>query len=477
MGNNFKAFVFGISYSVVISFCLFGPLSHVLLGQHIQLGSFISLFTFIMAFLNPKFKELIQRGMLFLLMGIAILVGLSGNQILLINLLMVGTISFFIASICRSFTIVAVSTMAVNESEKYMGISFGVAFSVLYMINVSYTVIHVTAAKIILMSLIIIAYIAHKRYLEKALIEVLQEAPPQQGKNAEGKVLKVIIPAIALILVYIGGGISYAGIYPYFKPFRTFDQFYNVLPLIGIMPVAIVSGKYFNNLSNLALGIICLMIALSGFMLKLSLISYLVVQTFLQIGWGFTNVFAFSYAWRLAKRYRQYGYFGYFIICILLGVIVGSGIAATVLNKHLDSVYLGLATFTPMLIGLVLIFYHEFGWTHSSGVQEYETGQERDAIQDHDIAQKRDQESDQEHSSLSADSTYDLFLELPILKELTSREKETIYFYYRGDTAIKISEHLNVSPNTVRTHIKRAYTKLEITKKQELRDLIESEMQ
>ncbi len=459
--NNFKAFVFGISYSVVISFSLFGPLLHILLSQHIQLCSFISLFTFIMAFLNPKFYELISRGLLFLLVGTVALVCFAGDLSMLINLLMVGSISFFVASICRSFTIVAVRTLDASESEKYMGISFGVAFSVLYLINVSHTLIQVTAAKLILISLIVIAYLAHKKYLEKALIEILQEARPKQGKSHEDEVVKVTIPAIAFVLVYIGGGISYAGVYPYFDPFIAIDRFYNVLPLIGIMPVAIASGKYFNNLSNLALGIICLMIALSGFMLKLSLMSYLVVQTFLQIGWGFTNVFAFSYAWRLSRRYRRHDYFGYFIICILLGVIVGSGIATTVLKKQLDPVYLGLATFTPMLIGLVLVFYYEFVQTHSAEIHE------RDTVQD----------KSREFSTMPTDHAYELFLELPILKELTNREKETIYYYYRGDTAIKISEHLNVSPNTVRTHIKRAYIKLEITKKQELRDLIESEIQ
>ena len=43
-----------------------------------------------------------------------------------------------------------------------------------------------------------------------------------------------------------------------------------------------------------------------------------------------------------------------------------------------------------------------------------------------------------------------------------------------GNTVARIAEDLVVSENTIRTHPKRIYTKLDIHKKQELLDLIDS---
>ncbi|WP_241156422.1 MULTISPECIES: helix-turn-helix transcriptional regulator [unclassified Adlercreutzia] len=57
---------------------------------------------------------------------------------------------------------------------------------------------------------------------------------------------------------------------------------------------------------------------------------------------------------------------------------------------------------------------------------------------------------------------------------LTAREAEIMELIARGNTVARIAEMLVVSENTVRTHSKRIYVKLDIHKKQELVDLIEA---
>ena len=57
---------------------------------------------------------------------------------------------------------------------------------------------------------------------------------------------------------------------------------------------------------------------------------------------------------------------------------------------------------------------------------------------------------------------------------LTARETEIMELIARGNTVARIAEMLVVSENTVRTHSKRIYTKLDIHKKQELIDLIDT---
>lgn len=57
---------------------------------------------------------------------------------------------------------------------------------------------------------------------------------------------------------------------------------------------------------------------------------------------------------------------------------------------------------------------------------------------------------------------------------LSARETEVMELIARGNTVARIAEQLIVSENTIRTHSKRIYTKLNIHKRQELLELIES---
>lgn len=57
---------------------------------------------------------------------------------------------------------------------------------------------------------------------------------------------------------------------------------------------------------------------------------------------------------------------------------------------------------------------------------------------------------------------------------LSEREAEVMELIARGNTVARIAEELVVSENTIRTHSKRIYAKLNIHKKQELLDLIDS---
>lgn len=57
---------------------------------------------------------------------------------------------------------------------------------------------------------------------------------------------------------------------------------------------------------------------------------------------------------------------------------------------------------------------------------------------------------------------------------LSARETEVMELIARGYTVARIAEMLVVSENTIRTHSKRIYAKLDVHKKQELRDLIDS---
>lgn len=59
---------------------------------------------------------------------------------------------------------------------------------------------------------------------------------------------------------------------------------------------------------------------------------------------------------------------------------------------------------------------------------------------------------------------------------LSNREAEVALLLAEGNTLKAVAENLTVSLDTVRTHAKNLYRKLDIHKRQELLDLIEGEL-
>ena len=57
---------------------------------------------------------------------------------------------------------------------------------------------------------------------------------------------------------------------------------------------------------------------------------------------------------------------------------------------------------------------------------------------------------------------------------LSARETEIMEYIARGYTVARTAEELIVSENTIRTHSKRIYAKLDVHKKQELIDMLKA---
>lgn len=57
---------------------------------------------------------------------------------------------------------------------------------------------------------------------------------------------------------------------------------------------------------------------------------------------------------------------------------------------------------------------------------------------------------------------------------LSARETEVMEYIARGYTVARTAEELIVSENTIRTHSKRIYAKLNVHKKQELIDMLKA---
>lgn len=86
---------------------------------------------------------------------------------------------------------------------------------------------------------------------------------------------------------------------------------------------------------------------------------------------------------------------------------------------------------------------------------------------------RRNRPSPSENTGLIRDRLAKKCLVLRDQYELSTRESEVMELIARGNSVATIADKLVISENTVRTHSKHIYTKLEIHKKQELLDLLE----
>ena len=103
---------------------------------------------------------------------------------------------------------------------------------------------------------------------------------------------------------------------------------------------------------------------------------------------------------------------------------------------------------------------------------EVQTNQNKQAVVEQKVKRKRPSLS--ESAGVIKDRVAKQCLVLQDQYGLSSRETEVMELIARGNSVATIADKLIISENTVRTHSKHIYTKLDIHKKQELLDLLDT---
>jgi DNA-binding CsgD family transcriptional regulator len=416
--------IFGVAYSCVIGFSLFGPLVKVYDARQIFSVSVTSLVAFIVSFIMPRnllrFKWPMPIGI-----AMAAILGVAGYYISspLLCLLAVGIYAFVVATICRSWTFFVYREIPGTLTGAVMSGAFFIAFSILYCLNISYMILTPLTAFAIAILLLLAAYLMAKRTFSEIAVQ-----PPG--------LKQIWHQGLFLFIVYICGGISYAGIYPFLDAYQHIDRFYNVLPLVVCLPLAGYLTIRFQKAHVFVIGVSLLGIAFSFFALGISLTKYFFIQTFLQMGWAFLNVFGFTFAWDESKRLQIPGAFGTQIIFILMGVMTGAVLAQWFNAQGFAIAVYAVTTLVPLFVCLGYFIM----MTVKPRVEE--------------------------------EMTLAVFSKLPILDMLTDREKEVAYYYFFDESAPSIADRLHISLNTVKTHLKKVYLKLEVSSKDEFKEKI-----
>ncbi len=263
------------------------------------------------------------------------------------------------------------------------------------------------------------------------VIKPQKEIPKEHNKKAIAKAMLVLI--LFIMVVAIDFGIMIEVINPRYSGFGWLSSWYWLIPYAGAAFVMRRVRKS-SDRSN----ILFVSVGMIGFgyllfvMLDYSITSYLIVTTVMMGAWGIYDVFwwsALAEMFEMSKNPAMI--FGVGYSSVMLGVLIGKTI--TTGSHAIPEFYLYVIQMAVICSTLVILpMLHRFLSA---------------------LIKKTTEEIRQLPSKADA---------------LTEREREIVALMLKGRTARLMAEELYLSENTVKTHIKNIYSKLDIKSKAEL---------
>jgi DNA-binding CsgD family transcriptional regulator len=257
---------------------------------------------------------------------------------------------------------------------------------------------------------------------------------------------------LLFIVIYISGGFTYAGIFPKFEPYTFIAKYYNVQPLFFTVLIAGALADLVGRKTMLYIGFGMVGLSFTAFMMPASYVSYFLTQTCTQIGWGFVNTYVWTVSADMSNHYGKRHIAARGVACMLFGTVLGAVLAHFFNQAQVthDALY-AAATLIPIFVGLIIVNLIpetlRFDLAHT---QDY----------DFSVAENGDSKADQLYSHMEA------------LNALTSREREIAMLLIEDMTRNEICQTLNISINTLKTHIRHIYKKLDVTSKEGLRQKV-----
>lgn len=425
----------GFAYGATIVFTFFGPILKSVSGEFASTLSIIAVVFHVLGFYLKPFK--IEEGSKFFYVSLIILIPLVllfGIMPYYLKIITTMLYAYMIGRVGCFWTHTANLVIPNPIRGKIISAALFISFLTLFFVNMSFHLLTGGVALVLPAAMSSISVVLYLKTEQKYKYNIV---------NLKGEARKIVPPYfiyVFLMVVYISGGFSYAGIYPSFEPYAHIDRYYNVLFfLIAIIIAGVVLDKYGRKIA-FTLGVGFLGIAFTFFIMPSSVFTYFIVQTFLQSGWAFVNAFGWSFSWDMAEQSKKDILFPRGISAMLLGAAIGAFLAEIIEKLGFrNSSICGIVTFIPLFVAMIfLIFFPE----------TLKVNKKRK------INLKEFQEIEQ-------------------LSVLTPRELEVCYHMFNGFSNERISKVLFISENTVKTHVGRIYSKLYVASRTELRGYID----
>lgn len=342
------------------------------------------------------------------------------------------------------------------------------AYSNLLMTALNVAVIILSPRLALGLSLIMLAvafYLAFE--LRHCLCHEVQTVP----ESSAGSARALIFLCGFILVISINSGILYQVVLPAFGHLTWLSGWYWALPYVA----ALLISKWIPARSKSSL-LLYAAIALMGLsfttfmVLDRSAVSYLVVITMLMGACGIFDL----YGWTILGRIPCWGNPARTLGCglsanvlgILVGGFLGKGIMAAGLPRFNPSILALMIVFVilmivPALYNRVIVLLGREEMPSAAALSHAMNGlndndKNRKAAPGNDTAEQEPQWEEE------------------VLASLSQREKEVVRLLMRGRTYRMIAQETCLSENTIKTHIRNSYAKLDVRSKSELIHLFTS---
>lgn len=269
----------------------------------------------------------------------------------------------------------------------------------------------------------------------------------------------IVSLCLFMFVINLTGGLTLHVINPSLnQQFLKVSTYYGTIPYVLTLFVFMIFGRRVSSLFPVFLGTSLLGMAyLSYALMRSGLAGYFIMESFLQVGWALLDLVLWTLFGLVASVYgRPLKICGFAFIANLFAVFAG-GLLGVYLKETQESYYLISAAVVLIAIFISVIIVH---WLNE------EIGKHM-----HTILGKKEQPQEswqgpqREPDSGWPVSNYD---SLPLLEQLTPRERQIALLLLQGYTNQQIAAALNISGNTMKTHSRNIYTKLNVANKREL---------
>ena len=263
---------------------------------------------------------------------------------------------------------------------------------------------------------------------------------------------------IFIMIITINAGLMYQVIMPAFAAHRLLVSWYWAIPYITVLYLM----KHFSQHKNRAYTLY-IAIAMIGFcfimfmILDRSAISFVIINTLMLGACGIYDLFWWSILGEMIELDKNPAkIMGIGLSANVLGVFAGGILGKTIVILNIQAHYISLLAFGVILITFMLLPLLHKELLEIIRNRSYLSEGERG-----DLAERKENEKDQKTTDKI---TSDIFKEFM----LTDRECEIAELLLNGRTYKMIAAELFLSENTVKTHIKNIYSKLQVSNKTEL---------
>lgn len=288
-------------------------------------------------------------------------------------------------------------------------------------------------------------YVSFKFIILSLLFSIISFMNVSECVTTITNIVKINNKRVLIVTFYITGGLLYKYIIPYFKRYGFLEIPEHFYYLAGVL-IGIFLYKKKRDLPVL-FAIVCGILSFS-FVHEKNIIFQIISIASLNISFGLIEIFIIL---NIIKRDLNFKQVVSLQLCMCIGIVVGQLFALSEIDEYV--LYFGVVLGNLVLIATLFIFYFT--------KKDYEQS----------VTEAKGSVS---KTSTVADDNIDIY-KSEIVKRaqarLSPRENEILNLMLLKKHIKEISEILNISESTVKTHMSRIYQKLNVRSKSELIDL------